>query len=249
MLKAVIIDDEREAIDSLTFDVENYCPDIKLIGTSQSIDEGYVLIKEYSPDIVFLDIDLGKNTGFDLVTRLKENELFDQTNVIFTTGFNQFAIKALKNKAFDYLVKPVDPDELVDSIERLKEELANTSTEQSTKFKKVNFDQSGSLTLNTQEKVYVCKYKEIVRCQSERNYTKFYMSSGKSILVSKTLGEYADRLEQNGFFRPHKAHVINLSFVDSYIKQDGGYILMTDESTVPLSKNKKEEFFAVLNRN
>jgi two-component system LytT family response regulator len=246
MLKAVIIDDEREAIDSLIFDVENYCSDIKLIGTSQNIDEGFILIKEYNPDVVFLDIDLGKNTGFDLVTRLKENGLFDKTKVIFTTGFNQFAIKALKNNAFDYLVKPVDPDELVDSINRLKEELSKTD---SGKKSIVNYEQSGSITLNTQEKVYVCKYKEIVRCQSERNYTKFYMSNGKSILVSKTLGEYADRLEQNGFYRPHKAHVINLTYVDSFIKQDGGYILMTDDSTVPLSKNRKEDFFSVLNRN
>lgn len=245
MFKAIVIDDEQSAINNLKADIIDYCSDkVKIIAETTDYKEGAFLVREYNPDLVFLDIDLGEKSGFDLLDSLKQVGIKTDFHLIFTTAFNQFAIKAIKLNAFDYLLKPLDPDELINSINRLYKEFGENKRQTSSfsNFNKQDFSLEPTLKLNTQEKVYVCKINKIIRCQSERNYTKFFLSDSSPILVSKTLKEYEEKLLSYNFFKAHKAHIINISYVDSYVKQDGGYILLKDGSQVPLAKNRKDDF-------
>lgn len=250
MLKAVIIDDELSAINILKMDINDYLKDsVQVIGEAQNKKDALLLIKELQPNLIFLDIDLGQDSGFDVLNELKKSPQKNNPFIIFTTAHNQFAIKAIKENAFDYLLKPIDINELINSINRLTEHLTSKSSHKSTleQYKKESFKLEPTITLSTQEKVHICKYSDIIRCEASRNYTYFYFTKSSPILVSKNIGDYETKMAEFSFFRPHKAHLINLNYVDSYIKSDGGYILLTDGSHIPLSKNKKDAFFELLN--
>jgi two-component system LytT family response regulator len=246
MIKAVIVDDSPEARESLSADLKRWCPDVQLLAQAGSMAEGLKILREYKPDVVFLDIQLGDGDGFGLLEQLGETN----TKVIFTTGMDNFGIRAIKFSALDYLLKPVDPDELVAAVEKFSQEQKKHSITENLKLLTEHLrPAAGSLkrlALNSADKVQVVNIGDIIRCESERNYTTFFLKGGKQIVVTKTLKEYEDLLEPNGFVRIHHSHLINLEHLKEFIKQDGGYALMDDNAHVPVSVRKKEDLLRAL---
>lgn len=248
MIKAVIVDDSPEARASLSADLERYCTGVQLIGQAGSMAEGLKTLRELKPDVVFLDIDLGDGDGFGLLEQLGET----QTKVIFTTGMDSHGIRAIKFSALDYLLKPVDPDELAGAVEKLAQEKQKLSISENLRLLTEHLrPASGSgpikrLALNSADKVQVVNISDIIRCESERNYTTFFLKGGKQIVVTKTLKEYEELLEPNGFVRVHHSHLINLEHLKEFIKHDGGYALMDDNSHVPVSVRKRDDLLKAL---
>ena len=251
IIKAIIIDDQIEAINSLKQDVLSLFPnDIQIVGHSTAIDEAVVMFKEFKPDLIFLDIDLKVGTGFDFLKIITQFE-FSDYDIIFTTAFNQFAIKAIKYSAFDYLLKPIDTDELKLSIERLKKQFeTQNETKQRIDLILSQENEQGTLpeklVLSTTNQVYFVDIKTIVRCEADHNYTIFHLADDSKIMVSKTLKEYEGILKKHNFFRTHQSHLVNFNFVVSYIKDDGGMLALSTNDNVPISRRKKDEVIAKL---
>ncbi|MBI3512015.1 MAG: response regulator transcription factor [Bacteroidetes bacterium] len=247
MINAVIVDDSPEARTSLREDLKRWCADVTLIGEADSMKSGLAILKEKNPDVVFLDIQLGDGDGFSLLEQLGET----QTRVIFTTGMDNFGIRAIKFSALDYLLKPVDPDELMKAVEKAKEDQQKQNISVNLKLLAEQMKPSAPsslrrLALNSADKVQVVNISDIIRCESERNYTTFFLKDKKQIVVTKTLKEYEDMLEPNGFVRIHHSHLINLEHLKEFIKHDGGYALMDDGAHVPVSVRKREDLLRAL---
>ncbi|MFT4601636.1 MAG: two-component system LytT family response regulator [Arenicella sp.] len=232
MIRAVIIDDIPEAITVLTSDLENYCVNIEVVGSAEGVVTGAKAIKELEPDLVFLDIQMQDGTGFDLL------EILPQVNfkLIFTTASDEFAVKAFKFSAVDYLLKPIDPDELMDAVSKIE---GQDRPAERIELLKENFSQPKRIALNTLEKIHIVNVDEILRCESNINYTMFYFLDGTKLLVTKTLKEFDKLLSDHNFIRVHQSHLINTAFIKEFIKSDG-YIIMRDGTRVPVSTRKKQ---------
>jgi two-component system LytT family response regulator len=239
MKSAVIIDDIESARKSLKDDLKHYCNQIEIIGEAEGVVSGAKVIKEKKPDIIFLDIQMNDGSGFDLLEILPELD----SNVIFTTASDQYAIKAFKFSAIDYLLKPIDPDDLVKAVEKASKE---SGGKEKLNILKENFNAPKKIALNTLEKIHIANIQDILRCESSVNYTMFYFSDNTKVLVTKTLKEYDKMLTPHGFLRPHQSHLINLEFVKEFVKLDGGYIVMKDGSKVPVSTRKRPEVMELL---
>ncbi len=238
MKKGVIIDDNKLAIASLKADVEDHCPQVEVVGSAEGVIEAAKLLKEIEADILFLDIHMNNGTGFDLLDILDTSKY----QVIFTTASPDFAIKAFQYAAVDYLLKPIEPKRLIEAVSKVKSDKPLDSAQ--IKILK-DSDAPEKIVLSTTEEIRIVEIKNIIRLESSNNYTTFYLDDGSKTLVSKTLKEYAF-LNDSGFYRVHQSHQVNLSKVQAYIKSEGGYILMKDESRVPVSVRKKPEVMKVL---
>ncbi|MFT7614246.1 MAG: two-component system LytT family response regulator [Parvicellaceae bacterium] len=232
-MKAIIVDDLSDARLAIRADVEAYCPQIEIIGEADGVISGAKLIKEVNPDLVFLDIQMQDGSGFDLL----EITGTDQFKVIFTTASDEYAIKAFKFSAVDYLMKPIDPDELVDAVQKALENPRNGSIE--VLQESIKDGSTKRIALNTQEKILIKEVSEIIRCESNVNYTMFHFSDKSRLLVTRTLKEYDELLTPHDFLRVHQSHLINSKFVKEYIKSDGGYLVLKEGSTVPVSTRRK----------
>jgi two-component system LytT family response regulator len=247
-MKVVIIDDENRTRNLIRKMVESFGLDVTCNAEGQDLKSGLKVIQEEDPDIVLLDIQMPDGSGFDLLN-LVENKRF---KVIFITAHEEFAIKAIKFSAFDYILKPVDADELEKTLKKaiteIKEE--NQFTINDTQYAALSQNiipkQKQRLVLKTQESIYVVDLKDIIRCEADRNYTSFYLHNKTKILVSKTLKEYDLMLTPFNFLRVQQSHLINLDYVDRYDKGQGGAVVMKDGSQVPLSQSKREIFFSIL---
>lgn len=242
-LRAIIIDDVEKARAALRADLEDYCPEVELVAEAEGVQTGLEAIRKHQPDVVFLDIQMEDGTGFDLLNALGTTT----AKVIFTTALNDYAIRAFKFSAVDYLLKPVDPDELVDAIQKIiRQQKANAPGLPEAysllleNLKEFKHQKAEKIALNTADKIHIISISDILRCQSENNYTIFFLSNKRQILVTKTLKEFEEILKENGFFRPHQSHLVNLDRVQEFIKSDGGWIKMQDGSEVPVSSRKKE---------
>jgi two-component system LytT family response regulator len=244
MKKAVIIDDENRTRDLIAKMINSFGLDILAIPAGENVQSGIQAIEELNPDIVFLDIQMPDGTGFDVLKSVK-NKNFE---VIFITAHEEFAIKAIKFSALDYLLKPIDPEELKAAVEKAIKAVDDKKEESQFDALQNNIqpNQKKRLVLKTQESVYVVELHEIIRCEADRNYTSFFLSSGKKILVSKTLKEYETLLSTHNFLRVQQSHLVNLDFVDRYDKGNGGSVVMKDGSEVPLSPAKREVFFKII---
>lgn len=246
MLRAIVIDD-MDAIRQKNIAVlKQHCPNVSIISEANSVNTGVVAIKKYLPDLVFLDIEMGDGTGFDLLQQLKPIYF----KVIFITAYQEFAIKAFRFSAIDYLLKPIDPIDLIDAVKKAEETLNKEILELkfNTLFSNIERPKNlQKLVLKTAEKVYSVNVQDIIRCESEKNYTTFYLINGQKLLVSTTLKEYETLLVPMGFFRAHQSHLINMLYFDHYLKNDANAIVMKDKTTVPLATRKKEEFLSMLN--
>ncbi|MCA6365376.1 MAG: response regulator transcription factor [Bacteroidetes bacterium] len=244
MMKAILIDDSADAREGLKADITRWCPQLKIVGEASGMAEGLQLLRSTACDVVFLDIQLGDGDGFQLLEQLGTTH----ARIIFTTGLDNFGIRAIKFSALDYLLKPVDPDELIAAVNKL-ENLQAPPAENLRLFKE-QYKQPAQnlrrLALNSSDRVHVVQINDIVRCESDRNYTTFYLLNAKPIVVTRTLKEYEDLLEPSGFVRVHHSHLINLEHLKTFMKNEGGYAVMSDGSNVPVSVRKKEDLLKAL---
>lgn len=244
-MNVLIVDDEPKAREGLQRLLQHYAPEIKTIHQAENVAGAVEQIRSHQPSVVFLDIEMPNGSGFDLFNTFPEPDF----KVVFVTAYEQYAIQAFKVSALDYLLKPIDPEELVDCLQKIKERLGNTenSTDRlrslishlkQTDLKKLALpDMNGVTFLNVDE---------IVHCSSDRNYTKIHCSDGKTHLISKTLKEIEGTLAPFNFFRVHHSDLINLNYVSRYDKLDGGYAVMKDGSRIAVSKRKRAAFLKVL---
>jgi two-component system LytT family response regulator len=237
--KAIVIDDEQDAIDFLCGAINQYCPDVRIVGFATDISMGLNEILSKNPDIVFLDIAMPKGGGFELLNQIPERTF----EVIFVTAYNEHAIKAFKYSAIDYLLKPIDIAELISAINKVRKTIVGT------KINMINvlMDnlRSGSPkrlslpTINGYEYVLI---DDVIRIEAERSYCCFYLTDKRKFLVSKCLNDYHLLLENAGFFRIHNSHLVNMRYVKSFMRRDGGYVEMNDCTQVPVSRTRKEYF-------
>jgi two-component system LytT family response regulator len=247
MIKAIIVDDELGARESLSKMIEKNCKQLEIVAKADSAQAAFEAITTKQPHLVFLDIEMPNGNAFDLLEKFKEINF----NIIFTTAYDHYAIKAIKFSAVDYILKPIDPEELVEAVKRFEKKqqgepsvldkqfktlLSNVRPEN--KLKKVGIpDGDGLIFINLSD---------IIRCESDGNYTFFILTSGKKIIASRTLGEYEQMFTEDNFFRVHRSHLINLQHVKKYIKGEGGYVIMSDDSQVEVSRRNKNEFLEKL---
>lgn len=250
MITAIIIDDEPHSSEELGRLLENiFSTDIILLGAFNSFDAGISAIQTHKPQLVFLDvqIDNGK-TGFDLLQQIS-NINFD---VIFTTAYNKYAVQAFRISAIDYLLKPIDKDDLQQAVDKLKQK--QFQQQLSSKFD-VLFHNLQNVQ-NTSKRIcvpvingmVVLQVADIIRCESNINYTTFFMQDKQKLTVAKTLKEFEKMLKPYNFFRVHKSHLINLMYVKSYTKNQGGFVTLTDGLNIEVSSRRKDEFLEVLGR-
>ncbi|NNE55052.1 MAG: response regulator transcription factor [Flavobacteriales bacterium] len=238
MKKAIIIDDVEKARNSLKQDLKDYCPEVEIIGEADGVISGAKLIREHQPEMVFLDVHMNDGTGFDLLEILPEINF----NLIFTTSSDEHAIKAFKFSAVDYLLKPIDPEELQVAVQKTgDQDDAVYST------LKQNMDEGPKrLALNSQDKIKVVKIDDVVRCESSGSYTLFYTTEGEQVLVTRTLKEYDNLLTEHGFVRVHQSHLINMDFIKEFVKTDGGYLVLNDKTEIPVASRKRSLVMKVL---
>lgn len=242
-MKVIIVDDEKFARESISNILHQKFPDITIVAQVGSLKEAIPEIKKQKPDLVFLDIDLTDGTGFDLL-RAFESILF---KIIFVTAHNEFAIKAIKYSALDYLLKPVNSEELEEAVNRAKETF-NADQEQ----KKISTFLHNSITdnkkiiIHTSDSLFVVNVDDIIRCESANNYTEFFLKDGKKILVSRSLKIYEAILSEQGFMRIHRSHLINVKYITRFEKKEGGSIFCIDEVRLPVSQRKKQELINII---
>ena len=239
MIRAILIDDETNALDVLEWQIKNYCPQIEILGKCNNVKDGIALIKAVSPDLIFLDIEMPVQNGFSLLEAFEHPE-FD---IIFTTAYNQYAIKAFKFSAFDYLLKPIDADDLIAAIGRYSNK-KNTSVKEQLKVLSTQLQQKNlnRIAISSSDGLMMLRPEQIVRCESESNYTKVFLENKQKIVVAKTLGELEGVLSDFQFYRIHHSHLVNLNHVQSYIRNDGGYVMMSDGTHITVARNRKNGF-------
>jgi two-component system LytT family response regulator len=248
MINAVIIDDEKDSIDTLKWKLENYCSEVTVVASFDSPAEGVSYLKKDPPDLLFLDIEMPMLTGFDVLEEIGRDISFD---IIFTTAYDNFGIQAVKFSALDYLLKPVQNKELKDAIEKhLKKTQHKIPAEQIdallTNVQAEKKGKRGRVALASKESIEFVDPQDIVVCEANSNYTNVYLVEGRKRVISKTLKEFEDLLTPFDFFRPHNSHLVNLSRVREFIRGDGGYLVMENKMKIPVSKNRRERLLDLL---
>ena len=246
-LRAIIVDDEKHSRETLKNLVAEFCTNVEILTTASTISEALSAIKTQNPDLVFLDIELQTGTGFDILEQLGDINF----EVIFTTAFEQYALKAVKFSSLDYLLKPIDLDELQKAVEKAKKikdsNIYNKQLETLIYNLKQQQPNHNRICLSTSDGYEFINIAEIMYCKAEGSYTTFKLINGTNLLVSKHLKEYENLLAEQHFMRVHNSFLINLNEVKKYVKADGGYILMNNGESVSISRNKKDEFFKIMN--
>lgn len=249
MISAVIIDDEKNVRDTLRRIVEVHNIPVSIVGEATNINEGANLIRSIEPDLILLDVMLGDHTSFDMLRMISKLK----SKIVFVSGFEQFAIEAFKFSAIDYILKPVDPEELNQAVQRVTKQLQ--SEKASIKFDVLLSNlsspknkQDKKIVLQTLEKTHVVHMKDVLRCESANNYTVFYLKNGEKLVISKPIKIYDELLSDYNFFRVHKSHLVNMNFVKGVLKRDGGYIELVNTDLVPISSRKKDKTLALINK-
>lgn len=245
-MTALLIDDEKHCRDVLTLLLKRYCPHVQILANCASGAEGQTAIETLHPDLVFLDIEMPGMSGFDMLEACR----YSKFRVIFTTAFNEYAIKAIKHNALDYILKPVDKDELIRAVSKAEQELASQAPPRVDQLLTyLQTQRAGDrIALPTMEGLQIIHSEEIYYCESDGGYTRFALKNGQIILISKTLKEVEEVLESKGFCRVHHSYLINLRYVQRYIRGDGGEVVMANNKTLPVSRNKKQEFLSLLEK-
>jgi len=247
-IKVVVVDDEQFARQSIITILVSKFNNIDVVGEAESVKDAVDIIKGKKPDLVFLDIDLTDGSGFDVVNFLKPISF----QIIFVTAHQEYAIKAIKFSALDYILKPVSSFELEAAVNRLLED--RTSENQQFKLDAFTHNMQETSTdkkkivLKTSDSIHIIKVIDIRRCEADNNYTTFYIANGERIIVSKGLKEYDELLSGYGFFRVHQSHLINLSCISRFDKKDGGSLVLCDEAKIPVSQRKKQKLLDIFEK-
>lgn len=246
MLTAIIVEDMPDALQLLKSDLKANHPEIKVIDTAQSVVEAAKSLRNTEPDILFLDIMLGDGTGFDVL------EIFPElkSKIIFVTASDEYAIRAFKFAAIDYVLKPYSNQELAQAIEKAKQQIQPNSERLNILKNTLSAPEQkpDKISLHTLDKIIIVNLDDIIRCESDSNNTIFYLQDGQKIFVTKTLKYFADMLKNYQFLRVHQSHLVNLQCISAFIKTDGGYLMLKNGENIPVSVRKKNEVMEILDR-
>lgn len=246
MLTAILIDDMPEALNVLRNDLSEYCPEVQIIGEANSVVNAAKLLRSHTPDLLFLDILMGDGTGFDLL------EIFPNlsSRVIFVTASDEFAIKAFRLAAIDYLLKPLNVNDLKAAVQRAKNQQTNSTKSLDILKETIRFPEQlpKRISLHTIDKILIINIDDIVRCESDGNNTRFFLQNGDNIYVTKTLKYYEDLFAENTFLRVHQSHLVNYRYIQAFLKKDGGYLSLKNNHTVPVATRKKAEVIELLEK-
>jgi len=238
--KTIIIDDEDKLREVLAIKIAKHCPELDVVAKASNASEAYAMILKHKPDVIFLDIAMPVESGFDLLEKFEEINF----EIIFATGYSEFALDALKVSAVDYLLKPIKNSDLIAAVVLAKERIVTKEKLKDYDILKHNIQNIGSqktkIAIPGSESYQFVEVEHIIRCQGWQKYTKIYLTNGDCIVSSYNLGVYKDILNTYGFFRIHKSHLINNLHIRTYKKE--GFVLMSDGSKVPVSRRKKDEF-------
>lgn len=244
-IKVIVVDDELFARQSIITILNSKFSNVNIVGEAESVKDAVEIIQDKQPDLVFLDIDLTDGSGFDVVNFLKPISF----QIIFVTAHQEYAIKAIKFSALDYILKPVSSFELEAAVNRLLEEKESENQQLKLDAFAENMQNESSkknkIVLKTSDSIHLINVSDIMRCEADNNYTTFYISSGERIIVSKGLKEYDELLSEHGFFRVHQSHLINISCISRFDKKDGGSVVLCDEAKIPVSQRKKQKLLDI----
>jgi two-component system LytT family response regulator len=248
MIRCVLIDDESNSLEMMEWLLKTYCPQVKIEAMCNAASKGIEAINKYKPDLVFLDIEMPHMNGFDML------EQFDKLffDVVFCTAYDQFAIRAFKYSALNYLLKPIDPEDLKETIRRIEEKKTTPSKEQLEllfqNIKQTVKPATQRIALTTGDGMIFVPTQDILYCQAESNYTSVILAGGKKIVVSKVLKEIDEALSGPDFFRVHNSYLINLNQISKFVRGDGGYVIMADGATVSISRSRRQEFMELFEK-
>jgi len=245
-VRSFIADDESAARTVIKDYIAQSFPDVIVVGEATSVEQAITLIQNQKIDLLFLDVQLEDGTGFQLLDQLPDLNF----NVIFTTAHDEFAIRAFRYNAIDYLLKPIDPDEFVMAVQKARQHqnqqiLRRQFAQLVAATKENSFDR---ITLTTSEGQVFAKTNDIVRIETYGNYSFVFLAQSERLLVSKNLKEFEEMLPEPDFFRVHQSHIVNTGFVQKYIKDEGGFVIMSDNAKIPISRRRKEEFINSLKK-
>ncbi len=239
-IKSIIVEDEAKNRENLARLIAVYCPQVEVVAQCVSATEARQSITELHPDLVFLDIEMPGGNGFSLLESLPDIRF----EVIFVTAYDNYGIKAIKFSALDYILKPIDPEELRNAVEKASLKITQKEEEDlrmHNLLQNARREPSGKMiALALAERIEFVQVSSIIRCESDSNYTTFYLKGGERLIVSRTLKEYDELLTPYGFLRVHQSHLVNLNEIKSYVKSDGGYIRMKDGAMVSISRQRRE---------
>jgi two-component system, LytTR family, response regulator len=247
MIKAVIVDDEQNCVEMLEWLLKTYCPVVSVAAMCTSGEEGIKAIQKHKPDVVFLDIEMPKMNGFDMLEAIGDITF----EVVFTTAYNKFAIKAFRYSALNYLLKPIDPDDLQLTVKRIEEKKSFPGKQQLElllqNMREAN-PKVNRVALSTGDGLIFVNTNEIMYCQAESNYTNVVLTNNLKILVAKTLKDIDETLSGKDFFRIHNSFLININEIRKFVRGEGGYIVMNDGTQITIARSKREEFFDLFSK-
>jgi two-component system LytT family response regulator len=241
MIKAILVDDEKHPLTTLSWKLEKFCPDVTIVEQFTDSSKALDYLRENQPDILFLDIEMPRLDGFELLEELGDFSF----EVIFTTAYDEFGIRAVKVDALDYLLKPVQNKELKLAIEKYKNKHQETEKSE-VLFSSKSLQKKDRIALATKESIQYVLPEDIILCSSDSNYTLIYLSDGRKKIISRTLKDVEKWLAPYGFFRAHLSHLVNLQHIKEYVRSDGGYLLLSNGKTLPVARNRKEALLGLL---
>ncbi|NQV02964.1 MAG: response regulator transcription factor [Bacteroidia bacterium] len=246
-LTTLIVDDELDAVNFIRSIITEYCPKLEIIGTANSAEMGADAIREMKPELLFLDVEMPHGSGFDLLSQFPEKS-FD---VIFITAFNHYAIQAIKFSAVDYILKPININEFIQAVDKVFEK-RNDAIDRHGRYtallENIRKNPPTRLAIPTSDGLEFLDTDEIIRIEADRSYCWFHLTNNRKILVSKNLKEFQELLNNRNFFRPHNSHLVNLEHVKKYIRHDGNSAIMADGSQIPISRNNRDLFLAMMGK-
>jgi two-component system LytT family response regulator len=242
MLKAIIIDDEPDCVKLLALQLKMYCPQVQIVAECTSSETGLQSITAWQPDIVFLDIEMPVMNGFQMIEKIGSINF----SLVFVTAYDKFAVKAFRFNALDYLLKPIDGKDLQIAVEKALQQRPVPQQLQSVKQQLSSGERfhPDKIALPYQNGVIFTEIKNVLYCEADNNYTRFFIAGGQHYLVSKTLGDIQEVLEERNFVRVHRQYLVNLDHIKKYVRGEGNYLVMTNEENIPVARNKKEKLVA-----
>lgn len=235
-IKAIIVDDEKHSVATLSWKLEKFCPDVEIVKTFTKAPEALKFLQKNPPDLLFLDIEMPRLDGFELLEELGPKIDFE---VVFTTAYDEFGIRAVKVNALDYILKPVQNQELKAAIEKYKTKRKDNTAEPL-------ISKSNRIALATKESIEFVEPKDIIFCSSDSNYTLIYLTNNRKKIISRTLKDVEEWLAPYNFYRVHNSHLANLNHIKEFIRADGGYLVLSNGKKLPVARNRKEDLLKIL---
>ncbi|MBN1186025.1 MAG: response regulator transcription factor [Bacteroidales bacterium] len=247
MIRTLIIEDELPILENIQATLEKYCPNIEIVAVASNLADARSAIEEQGPELVLSDINLPDGTTFDMLGQLHEINF----KIIFITAYEEYAIRAIKYSALDYLVKPIDPKELISAVDKADKSIEVEDSRIKLSALMLNIkdyaDKLKKIVLKTSKSIFLVDVQDIIYCNSDGPYTEFFLDDGRKILVSKGIKEYEDLLKDAGFLRVHQSYIVNLNYIDRYERYDGGCLILKKGKEIPVSHRKRDKLLQLLN--